>query len=163
MVIKRSIGRLFIQFLNSSDPLDFLFRLRTYLSEAVNFLLVIFSLRALLGNLEVQRFTMADIDLSGVINGQKMSPPQMRDFLQYQLGVPVALRNAVTQEILCPYCHQQHFHDQSEIGYTRALCGEEYAEATVTINEREFIPNYGYILFDFKLKPDGTAFQISGS
>lgn len=94
-----------------------------------------------------------------IINGRKMSPEEMRTFLQLQLGVPVAIRSAESPDVTCPYCSEKHFHDPSELGYARAQCAEIFKDSVISINDREFVPNYGYILFEYKLK-DGTTYQL---
>ena len=74
--------------------------------------------------------------------------------VQDTCGTPTALRLQGTSEVKCPYTGQ-HFEHEGPPGHVEAAC--ENRESILTINGRDFIPNYGLTIYDCVIE-DATVY-----
>lgn len=87
-----------------------------------------------------------------------MTPSQMQAFLIGFYGIPIALRKQGDKRIVCPYCKETHIHSLMDRGYVTALC--ENRENQITVNDRTFLPNYGYTMYEYASTNDNARFKI---
>jgi hypothetical protein len=80
-----------------------------------------------------------------------MTPQQMETYLQNLYQLPVTLRKKGDTTITCPYCREQHNHE--EVGYVNAQCTVQ--TPGIVIGERAFYANYGYTILEYEIK-DGS-------
>ena len=71
--------------------------------------------------------------------------------VQDACGTPTALRLQGTLEVKCPYTGQ-HFECEGPPGHVEAAC--ENRESILTINGRDFIPNYGLTIYNCIVEDD---------
>lgn len=89
--------------------------------------------------------------MTDICNGVPMSIMQLRDYLQDSTGVPVVLKEEGTDVVRCPYCNELHFVD-AESGLHVADCSEDIrSEIGIVIGERSFIPNYGFVVYSYRI------------
>lgn len=95
-------------------------------------------------------------ETSSIKTSIQMTPSEMQMYLQEFCGIPVALRHEGKTAInCCPHCGHRHVHSHWETGHTNALCKDKDRNVTITINGRDFIPNYGCVIHEHKLVSDG--------
>jgi hypothetical protein len=92
-----------------------------------------------------------------------MCVEEMQKYLQEFCGIPVVLRLEGKTVVKCPYCGGRHHHRLWEAGNIEALC--EDWDISITVNGRDFIPNYGYTIYKYKLvkEDDSVHFEFTGS
>ena len=88
-------------------------------------------------------------DNDPVCDGLPMTPEQMRDYLQQHHGIPVTLRQKGELSVKCPYCSKLHYHMPGP-GHHIADCEERDRGIGISIGDRYFVPNYGYLLLEYE-------------
>lgn len=87
-----------------------------------------------------------------IADGMPMTVAQMQKYLQESYGIPVVLRKKGTTMIKCPHCNKGHDHG-TDTGHTPGLCHErERYSVTLTVGDRAFVPNCGYVIFEYEEK-----------
>ena len=71
--------------------------------------------------------------------------------VQNTCGTPTALRLQGTSKVKCPYTGH-YFECETPPGHVEAEC--ENRETILTINGRDFIPNYGFTIYDCTINDD---------
>lgn len=90
---------------------------------------------------------------NAIADGITMTLEQMREYLQDYYGIPIALREQGIMTVTCPYCLKAHEHG-FVTGHEEALC--ENPEMGLTIGMRNFIPSYGYTIFEYHVNRHGV-------
>ena len=90
---------------------------------------------------------MAKEDAS-IASGLPMTINQMQKYLQDHHGIPVVLRKQGKPGVRCPYCTKTHHHNEGP-GHYVADCDEKDRNIGISIGNRHFIPNYGYLLLEY--------------
>jgi hypothetical protein len=81
-------------------------------------------------------------------NVTHMTTRQMRAHLQDYHGIPVVLREQGVSEVVCPYCNKLHVHEPGP-GHFVADCDEKDRNTRISVGDRYFVPNYGYLLLEY--------------
>lgn len=90
-----------------------------------------------------------------------MSIMQLKDYLQDSTGVPVALKEEGTDVVRCPYCNELHFVD-AESGLYVAGCSDDIrSEIGIVIGERSFHPNYGFVVYTYRIQDEVNELIIT--
>ena len=100
---------------------------------------------------------MTDDDNEQICDGLPMTPKQMRDYLQEHHGIPVVLREQGETGVKCPYCTKLHHHKPGPGRYV-ADCEGKDRDIGISIGDRYFIPNYGYLLLEYVVKGNVNKF-----
>jgi hypothetical protein len=93
-----------------------------------------------------------------------MSVSEMSWHLQQLCNIPVALRKEGETTVACPYCNESHFVGIVD-GYVAADC-DDRSSNVITINDREFVPNYGLVIYEYRKSKDHNKesyYEILGS
>ena len=77
-----------------------------------------------------------------------MTIRQMQTYLQDYHGIPIALREQGTSKVICPYCTKLHIHEPGP-GHFVADCDEKDRNMGISVGDRYFVPNYGYLLLEY--------------
>lgn len=78
---------------------------------------------------------------------------EMRLHLQEMFCVPIAVRKEGAANIdRCPYCSEPHTHGPLP-GHRVAHCIDNVG---ILVKDREFVPNYGYIIYHYDVDNKGN-------
>jgi hypothetical protein len=92
-----------------------------------------------------------DLDAANI----PLTPDDMTNYLTQHHGKPCVLREEGTDDILCPYCGESHYHPDAH-GHYRAGCADYNIGIHITIGYRSFNPAYGYNIYEYKKTAEGT-------
>lgn len=85
-----------------------------------------------------------------ICNGVPMGLEGVRSFLQASRGSPVVLRKEGTTSVKCVYCGKTHNHHGPPGHYVAACDEPERFNIGLVVDNRTFVPNYGYTIFDWR-------------